>query len=280
MAVKVVTDSTCDLPKDIVRALGITVVPLRVHFGEATYRDGVDITPSVFFSKLASASVLPTTSQPSAGEFTAAYQALARETDEILSIHISAKLSGTCNSALVGRQVVEGSCRIEIIDSLQASMGLGLIVIAAARAAQAGQSLDQMANVVRGLIPRTYLMGSVESLEYLHKGGRIGKASVLLGSLLGIKPIIGCHDGEAQALGRERTRAKAMARLVKLVEEHRPIDELAVLDSNTPSDAEDLADRLSALFPRERMVCSRFGPVLGTYLGPGALGVAFIESER
>lgn len=280
MTVRIVTDSTCDLPRDVVKALGVTVVPLSVHFDGVTYRDGVDMTPSVFFLKLASASVLPTTSQPSGGEFASAYQATAKDTDQILSIHVSAKLSGTYNSALVGRQAVDGSCRIEIIDSRQVSMGLGLTVMAAARAAQEGQSLDQIADTVRRLIPRAHLIGAVESLEYLHKGGRIGKARVLLGSLLGIKPIITCQDGEACALGRERTRPRAMERLFKVVEEHLPVDELAILHSNTPLDAEDLANRLAAIFPRERMVCTRFGPVLGTYLGPGAIGVAFIDKER
>lgn len=280
MTVKVVTDSTCDLPRDIAEALGITVVPLLVHFGGVSYRDGVDMTPSAFFLKLAGASALPTTSQPSGGQFANAYQALTKDTDEILSIHISAKLSGTYNSALIGRQAVEGSCRIEVIDSLQVSMGLGLIVKVAARAAQEGQSLAEISHTVRRLIPRAHVMGAVESLEYLHKGGRIGKARVLLGSLLGIKPIITCRDGEACALARERTRHRALERLFKLAEEHMPIDELAFLHSNTPQDAEDLANRLAAIFPRERMVGARFGPVLGTYLGPGAVGVAFIEKER
>ncbi|MFH1484455.1 MAG: DegV family protein [Chloroflexota bacterium] len=280
MAVKVVTDSTCDLPAETAEALGITVVPLTVQFGSTSYRDGLDLGPDEFFLKLAHASTLPTTSQPSGGDFAATYEALAQETDEILSIHISAKLSGTHSSALVGRQAVTANCRIEIIDSLQASMGLGLIVMAAARAARSGQTLDQVMEAVRGLIPRTFLFGVVDSLEYLHKGGRIGKASVLLSSLLQIKPLIACRDGETYPLGRERTRPRALERMRKLVEEHSPINEMAILHSTTPAEAEALAERFSGILPRDQIIFARFGPVLGTYLGPGAIGVAFVEKER
>lgn len=279
MAVKVVTDSTSDLPPHIVKELDINVVPLNVHFGEVTYRDGVDLSAEEFFQKLVSSPTLPTTTQPSVGAFLELYDRLAEETDEIVSIHISAKLSGTYNSALVAKSSLEKSCRIEIIDCLQATMATGLIVIAAAKAAQAGVNLDGILDEVRNAMSRVRTLAVLDTLEYLHKGGRIGKAQTLLGTMLSVKPLIDIEDGEAHAAGRVRTRAKAMQRLCDFVEGFPHISDLAIMHSTTPQEAEALADRLDRVFPKSRIHMAKFGPVIGTYTGPGALGVTLLEGE-
>ena len=279
MTVKVVTDSTCDLPPEVARDLGIVVVPLSVHFGSEVYLDGVDLSPDEFYSKLTQEPLLPTTSQPSGGAFAEVYESLAAETEEILSLHISAKLSGTYNSALLGKDALTKSCCVEIVDTLQASMALGLIAIVAARAAKKGANLDQALKIVKAAIPRAHIFGVVDTLEYLKKGGRIGKAQAFLGTLLQFKPLITCQDGEVHPLERVRTRRRALDRLLYLVKEFRNIEELAVIHSTIPEEAEALVDRLDTLVPKEKVYLARFGPVIGTYLGPGSLGVALIGEK-
>lgn len=279
MSVSVVTDSTADIPSEVGRELGIVVVPLTVHFGGEVYRDGVDLSADEFYHKLKDSPTLPTTSQPSAGSFAQVYSDLAAETNEIISIHISAKLSGTYNSAVLGREEAAKSCRIEVIDSLQASMGVGLIAIAAAKLARQGVSLDPISEMVRHAIPRTHFFGTVDTLEYLRKGGRIGKAQAFLGTLLHIKPLIACRNGEVHPLERVRSRKRALERLVELVKGFGHIEELAIIHSTTPDEAETLLGHLEPAFPKERAYRARCGPVIGTYLGPGALAVALMEGE-
>lgn len=272
--VKIVTDSTADLPPEVARGLGITVVPLNVQFGETVYKDGVDLCAEEFYRKLKSSPVLPTTSQPAAGVFTKAYEELADETDQILSIHISAKLSGTYNSAVLGKEAVQKDCRVEVMDSLQVSMGLGLLAMLAARAARSGLPLQEVRTTVEGCLHSAQMLGVVDTLEYLRKGGRIGKAQALLGSLLRVKPLVACKDGETYPLGRARTWGKALDHLFGLALQSSDVDEVAILHSDNPSEADGLAERLKAALPRARFYRSCFGPVLGTYLGPGSLGVA------
>lgn len=279
MTVKIVTDSTSDLPDHIVRALKITVVPLQVNFGDSTFFDGIDLQADEFYVKLASNQSLPTTSQPTPAAFTEVYNRLAKETDQIVSIHISPKLSGTHNSAVLGRSVVERDCRIEIIDSMQASMGLGLIVIQAAKAAQNGAELDEVVEIVRNVIPRTRFFGMVDTLEYLHKGGRIGKAQALMGTMLNIKPLIGCEDGEVHPKGKARTQKKALTRLFEMVQESGVLEELTVAHSTIPGQAADFTKRLSSIFEGDRIYQARIGPVIGTYLGPGSIAVGMVEKK-
>lgn len=277
MTVRVVTDSTSDLPANTAQELGISVVPLQVNFETETYLNGVELTSEEFFQKLIRSPSLPTTTQPPAGAFAEVYGKLAQETNEIISIHISAKLSGTINSALVGKGLVEKSCRIEIIDSLQASMGVGLIVITAAKAAQAGVNLEQIMTIVNQVIPRVQTVVLADTLEYLQKGGRIGKAEALLGSILNVKPLIKVKDGEGYPLQRVRTQARAVDRLYDFVRGFSRIRDMAIMHSTTPDEAERFAQRIGSFFPREHIHIGRFGPVMGTYLGPGALGVTLIE---
>lgn len=277
--VRVVTDSTSDLPSQLASDLGIVVVPLNVQFGEQVYQDGVNLSADDFYVKLKGSPTLPTTSQPSAGAFAQIYERLSSETQFILSLHISKKLSGTYHSAMLGKETTERDCHIEVIDSLQASMGLGLMAIAAARVAQAGAGLDELVGMLQQAIPRIHLFGVVDTLEYLHKGGRIGKAQALLGSLLKVKPIIGCQDGETCALGRVRTWHKALNRLSEMVMGFRDIEELAIMRSDNSEEADAYMGRLKSLLPQTRFFRAQFGPVIGTYMGPGSLGIALREGK-
>lgn len=280
MAVRVVTDSTSDLPPGLARELGITVVPLRVQFGEESYLDGVELGADEFYSRLARDPALPRTSQPSAGDFARVYAELAREAEGILSLHISSRLSGTHNSALQGREALEGiGCPIQVLDSLQVSLGLGLVALAAARAAREGASLDKVAQVARSTIPRVKVLCLVDTLEYLQKGGRIGSAQAFLGSLLRVKPLLSIQDGEVHPLERARTKARALERLEALIAAYDNIEEMGIVYSTGREEAEALARSLEARLPRERILMGRFGPVLGTYVGPGALGVALVEAQ-
>jgi DegV family protein with EDD domain len=277
MAVKVITDSTADLPPEVAEQLGIRVVPLNVHFGEETYKDGITITADEFYRRLVSSPALPTTTQPSVGEFIQVYKEL--EGQEVVSIHISAKLSGTINSALQAKEALGAGENIAVVDSKQVSMGLGLIVMEAARAAQQGASFREVVEEAERAIPQTQFLGLLDTLEYLQKGGRIGKAQAFLGTLLRIKPILSVRDGEAHPLERVRTRERALDRLVEIVKEYAPLKALAVIHSTTPEEAEALRQRLSPLAPDIDILMGRFGPIVGTHLGPGALGVALLSSR-
>ena len=280
MTVKVITDSTADLPPALAEELGITVVPLNVHFGTEVYRDGVEITADEFYRRLVTASRLPTTSQPTPGDFLSAYDEMGQTTDEILSVHISAKLSGTMNSATQAREEYGGESRIEIIDSLQGSMGLGMLAIAAAEAARRGGSLDDVVTETRAAIPKVGFIGLLDTLEYLEKGGRIGKAQAFVGSLLRIKPLLTIRDGEAHPLERARTRAKGVDRMCELVQAEMPLKDLAVVYTTTPDEARALGQRLQSYLPQGEVILSQVGPVVGTYLGPGVLGVAFRKQSE
>lgn len=284
MAVKLVTDSTWDLPQGLAEQWDITVVPCNVHFGDEVYKDGVDIGPDAFYQRLMSSPSLPTTAQPSVNDFLQVYEALSAEGDDVVSVHLAAKFSGTLNSAIQAREALPGSvpdraARIEIIDSQSTSAGLGLISLEAARMIREGASCDQVVEGIQASLPRTHAYFLLDTLEYLQKGGRIGKASAFLGSLLSIKPILQCKDGEAHPVERVRTREKGLQKLVEIANGLGPAKLLSVIYSTTPDEAEALRERLSDLVPKEEIIVSRFGPVVGTYLGPGALGVSLLSSS-
>ena len=279
MTVRVVTDSTADLPKEVADDLGIVVVPLHIHFGEDTFQDGVSISTEGFYNLLTTGDILPKTSAPSSGMFIETYERLAQETDEIVSIHISTKLSATYASALVARDGVEAPCRIEMVDTLSASIGLGLLVVQAAKMARAGASLDDIVRTTEASVPRTQLFGVVDTLEYLHKGGRIGRAATFLGSMLNVKPLIGVRGGIVHPIERVRGRERALDRICELVAGYKKITSLAVAHTTTEAEMEQFAHRLSQFFPVEEILRARCGATLGTYLGPGALVIALIEEE-
>jgi len=280
MVVKIVTDSLSDITDDLAQELGITVVPLTVFFGHESFLDRVTITTDEFYHRLAHGTVWPTTTQPPPGDFVNVYNKLAKETDEILVVTLSSKLSGTYQSALQAKDMMEGKCRIEVIDSLKVAMSLGLIVISAAKAAQTGANLDEVANLVRKAMPRSHLMAYFDTLKYLAKGGRIGKAQGLLGAMLSIKPILTVKDGEMSPVTKLRSRAAGMDYLYNSVAGFPKIEELAVEHATTPDDADKLVERFSSVFPKERIYRSTISPVVGTHAGPDALAVSVLEAER
>jgi len=276
MTVKIVTDSVADLPPQVAQELGITIVPLHVRFGTETYRDGVDLTAEQFFDKLEHDKTLPVTSVPSPMAFAERYDKLTEETDEILVITVTSKLSGTHEVALQSIGLMKKKCRIEVVDSQLAVMGQGLIVIAAARAAQAGANFDEVLDVVRSNIPRADFRAAFDTLEYLQRGGRIGKAQALLGSMLKINPIIGLKNGEVIPCGRERSRAKAIDHLCNFAISYSHIEEMAVEYAAAFDEAEMLAERLGSMFPKERIYRSRASPVISTHTGPSLLIVTVL----
>jgi DegV family protein with EDD domain len=277
--VKVVTDSTSDIPPEVAQELGITVVPLFVHFDtEEVYRDRVNLSMEEFYQKLVSGKTFPTTAAPSPGAFAEAFDKLAEETDEILTIVISSKYSATYDAALNGvEQRKRKQCRVEVIDSLNTLMGLGLLVIAVAKEAKAGQNLDELTDIVRKSMPKAHARFTMDTLEYLRRGGRVGTAKAFLSTLLGFKPIIEVKDGYTSGIGRVRSRAKAMEHLIDFAKSFPRIKELAVGYTTTPEDASMLAQRLDPIFPKERIYISIIGSVTGAHVGPGGLEVAVLE---
>ncbi len=276
MTVRVITDSTADLPSEMAAELGIEVVPLNVHFGTDTFRDGIDLSADEFYERLVASSRPPTTSQPSVGAFLEVYQKALEGADGIVSVHISAKVSGTWNSAVQAREQLSDSSKVTVVDTGQASMGLGWVAVAAARAAQAGASMDEVASLARSAAEQVRVLFLVDTLEYLQKGGRIGKAQAMFGSVLAIKPILTIQEGEVHPLERVRTRGKGVARLVQLVQEAAPLQSMAVLYTTTEDEARALAERLGPCVPSGQVIVGRLGTVVGTYAGPGLLGVGWV----
>ncbi len=278
MAVKIVTDSTADLPTDLARELDITVVPLNIHFGQESFLDGVDLGSDEFFERLIRGPQLPTTSQPSPGVFADVYRGLVDAGDQVLSIHISELLSGTLNSATQAKGQL-GDAPIEVLDSLQVSMGLGLVVTAAAQAAKGGASMAETIQTTRELLPQTQVFALLDTLEYLQRGGRIGKVRAIIGSLLRVRPMITVYDGVPQSLAVVRSRSQGLQRLVDIAEDRAPLKQAAVIYSTNAEEAEELAQRLTPFLSEGRVIKGQFGPVLGTYVGPGAVGIG-IQSEK
>ena len=280
MPVKVVTDSISDLPGQIARDLDISVVPLTVRFGSEEFMDGVDLDADAFFDRLINGSVLPTTAVPSIGQFVETYERLSEDADGIVSIHVSSKVSGTFNSAIQASGQAQTGCGIEVVDSMQASMGLGLIAIEAASMASRGANFDEVVRAARDAVDRCEVVCLLDTLKYLEKGGRIGKAQALIGSVLRIKPMVTVKEGEVHPFDRPRTRAKGIARLKQFARERDPVDNLSVMYSTTDEVAHSLARDLSDLMPGGRTpLIARFGPGLGTHAGPDALGVGLLRAS-
>ncbi len=277
MVIKIVTDSSADLPAQLAQELGITVVPLYVRFGEEVYRERVEISEEDFYQRLLHGPIHPVTIQPNPQDFANVYQKLSPEADGIVSIHISSKLSGTCNSASQGREVIEKGCPIEVIDSQVLTVGLGLICIAAATVAKTGADLQQVVKEVKQTLPNVHLLALVDTLKYLLLGGRIGKAKALVGSLLNVKPLLTLEEGEVVPRGQARTRSKGIERLFDFVAKATNIQDLAVAYSTTPDEAQTLAERIGSIFTKQPVKIARLGTTMGVHMGPGALAVAFRE---
>jgi DegV family protein with EDD domain len=277
MPVKIVTDSTADLPPQLAKELGISVVPVYVRFGEEVYLDRVDISEDEFYQRLQKTEVHPSTVQPGPQDFLEVYRKLLKEADGIVSIHISAKLSGTYNSAMMAKDMLDTKCPVEVVDSRMVTMGLGLPVIVAANMANAGESADKIVKEVKKATPKIRLLCLLDTLEYLQKGGRIGKAKALLGSILNVKPMITIKDGEVVPAGQVRVRAKGIDKLFELGQSAKKIQDLAVVHSTTLDEAQSLAERLGSVFDRKQIKIARVGPALGVHTGPGALIVVARE---
>lgn len=280
MPVRIVTDSSADLPPRLAESSGITVVPLTVNFGDERRRDGVDLDAETFYRRLATGAVHPSTSQITAAEFAAVYAGLAGP-DDVVSIHAAAELSGTVNSA---RQAARGASpgrRIEVVDGRSTSMAIGLVVLEAARLAREGATIETVLDATRRHIARAGVWFTLETLEYLARGGRIGRAKHLIGALLRIKPLLTIADGIVEPVAQLRTRAQAVQALARAAIDRRPLARLSVGYSTDSEAAVRLADRLAAdeLMPREAILLTRLGPAIGTHVGPGCLSVALLRAS-
>ncbi|UCG10751.1 MAG: DegV family protein [Dehalococcoidia bacterium] len=274
MKVKIVTDSTADLPPQLASELGITVVPAYVRFGDEVYRDRIDISEDEFYQRLSSDPVHPTTEPPTPQDFAEVYQKLSAEADGIVSIHISSKLSATYNSALRGVEILGKEFPIAVVDSQLVTMGLGLLTVSAATIAQSSKDLPQLVADVRNTISSIRVLGFLDTLKYLALGGRIGKAKALLGSLLSVKPMLTIKDGELEPAGQVRTRNHGMNSLLDFVKNAEDIQDLAIVYSTTLDEAQTLAERIAFKYNIKQVRLTRLGPVLGVHAGPGILFVA------
>ena len=273
--IKIVTDSSAYLPADLVQPHDIHVIPLKVLFGEQVYRDEIDLSHQEFYRMLAEAETLPTTSQPSAGEFFDLYSELNKEGHEIISIHISSKLSGTISSAQTAKEMLP-EAKVTIIDSASTAMGLGLMVLTAAKAAAAGKTSTEVVAAVEEMIPTMNVVFVVDTLEYLQKGGRIGGAAALVGTLLKVKPILCLKEGRIEPLDKVRSKRKALVRLMEVVEERvgpgTPV-RVAVLHAQVPDEARGLEREVRARFNCTECYSAELGPAVGTHTGPGVVGL-------
>jgi len=279
--IQIVTDSSAHLPMEERQKHQIAVVPLKAIFGTTVYRDEVDLTNEQFYQMLPHAKEHPTTSQPSAGEFEQVYKPFLDAGKEIVSLHLPSKLSGTYASACAAKQELENQFKktlpISIVDTPWLSMALGLLVIAAAQAAEAGQSRDQVVATIQAIIPRLNLIFIVDTLEYLRRGGRIGGARAMVGTLLNVKPMLEIKGGLVEPLEQPRSRAKAIARLMEILAERsaqRPLH-VAVLHADARNDAEEVAQQVRAQYECREFYIAEIGPAIGVHSGPNALGLAF-----
>lgn len=281
MVVRIVTDSTADLPTEVARELGITVVPLTVFFGDDAYLDGVELDNAGFYQKLEASKDLPRTSQPSPAAFQETFQKLIDEGAEaILSVHLSSKLSGTYQSACTGRDSLPESARkvpIEIIDSLSVSVGMSYAIMNAARMAREGKSLEELKAYSEDTLARSDILAVLDTLEYVRRGGRIGGASAMLGNMLSFKPIIAVKNGEVVPVERPRTRGKAYARVAQLLAEMGDVEYVGVAESNDEV-GQQLSAALREVYKGELPVY-RLGAVLGAHTGPGTAAIAIVRAR-
>lgn len=277
--VRLVTDSTADIPPRLASALGITVIPDEIIFGQQSYRDGVDITLERFLELLVANPHLPKTAQPSLGTFLNTYRQLSHEGSKIVSVHVGDHLSGMVRTAQAAAQELSPEVHIAVVDSQQLSMAQGWQVIAAARAAREGASFEQVVALAQQLPPLTCAAAMLDSLDYVRRGGRIGRLAALLGAALRVKPLINVVDGQPALLGNVRTQRKALASLTEHVATKSPFLALAVLHAAAPEAAADLADQLGALYPREHILVGEVSAAVATHLGPGAVGVCLVSEN-
>jgi DegV family protein with EDD domain len=273
----VVTDSSAYIPEQALGDLNIPVIPLWVIWGHERFRDGVDIDPPTFYRRLRTCEPFPTTSQPSAGEFLDFFRQVGAEADAVVGIFVTSKLSGTVANAQAA-QAELGELAVRVVDSLSVSMGLGFIVLAAARAASAGQSLDKVVAAAEDMRDRVHLLFAVDTLEYLHRGGRIGGARWLVGTALNIKPLLHMQDGTIEPLAQVRTKPKAIARMLEVAQERlggKRMADAAVIDVDSPEEGDAVAEQVEDRFGVSPVHRTTVSPAIGTHAGPGTVGIAF-----
>jgi DegV family protein with EDD domain len=278
--IAVVTDSTAYLPPELVAQYGIYVIPQQLAWGDETFLDGVTMDPQTFYERLSRSANIPTTAQASAGEFADLFAEAARNADGIVGVFISTEMSGTVASASAAQELLP-DLPIEVVDSRSTSMGLGFVALAAARAAAEGKGLGEVAAAALELVRRANVFFVVETLKYLHQGGRIGGASRLLGSALRIKPLLHLNEGRVDALERVRTKRKAVERMLEVMAErvgNAPVH-AAVIHANVPEEAIRLREQVRERFPCAELHLAELSPVIGTHVGPGTVGVAFYAGE-
>ncbi|HEX4713988.1 MAG TPA: DegV family protein [Ktedonobacteraceae bacterium] len=282
MVVRIVTDSTADLPAKVTSELGITVVPLTVFFGDEAFLDGVELDNPGFYQKLAASKDLPRTSQPSPAAFQEAFQRLIDEgADAILSIHLSSKLSGTYQSACTARDSMPEDMRkmpISVLDSQSISVGMNYAIQGAARLAREGKTLEELQAYVEDTLSRTSILAVLDTLEFVRRGGRIGGASALLGNMLSFKPIIEIKEGEVAPVERPRTRGKAYARIAQLVTEMGEIESISIAESNDEV-GQQLKAAIKEVYSGE-MPIYRLGAVLGVHTGPGTAAIGPVKAKN
>ena len=279
--IALVTDSSAYIPKVLVGDYPIHIAPLQVIWNGEVFRDGVDIKPNEFYARLENSKTMPTTSQPSPADFIEIYKSLLDQGYEILSVHISSKLSGTHDSAIQAKKALSNSDKIELVDSLSASMAMGFPILAAAKAASRGASLSDCKLIVEKALENTGVLFAVNTLEFLHRGGRIGSAAAFLGTALNMKPILELREGKIEAVQRVRSMKKAIDRLVELaLEKFKDQDTIryAILHANAPEEANNLLERIRKELDVHKVheaVCTEVSPAIGTHTGPATIGVTY-----
>ena len=268
----VVTDSTADLPGEWGERFDIQVVPLKVMFGEETFRDGVDMNNEQFFGRLATATKLPTTSAPSPGDFAELYTRLAKDHDGCISIHIARSLSATAEAARVGAQSVEGF-QVEVVDSETVSMPMAFLCRVAAECS----TLVEAVAAVRKRIPNSRVLALLDTLRYVEMGGRVSRAQAMIGTMLDLKPLLLMVDGEIKSIDRVRTRSRAIPRMVEFFEKDSPVEYVGVVHAEAAGEAEEVAADLRRRLPDHEVPVGQIGCVLGTHVGPKALGLVYIK---
>jgi DegV family protein with EDD domain len=277
--VRVVTDSACDLPDDLLTELGIGLVPLRIRFGSEEFVDRTELSAKEFWSRCRSFDGLPETSAPSPGNFQAAFEAMASEgADGVVCVNLSSKMSATIEAARQAARALEGAVPVRVVDSLSVTFGQGLITIQAAEQARQGGDLADVAAAAERAVHLMHVYGAIDTLENLRRGGRIGGAQALVGSLLSIKPVIRVTDGVVQEESKQRTRGRALRYLAGKVRDAGPIARLAVFSADAP-DMDEFLRMIEDVHTTAKPLVGDVGPVIGTHAGPGAIGVAWVEGS-
>ena len=275
--IRVVTDSACDIPEEIARRLDIDIVSLSIRFGDEEFTDRVDLSPEAFWAKCKASKTLPETAAPSPGAFQAAYErAKADNCDGVVVLTLSALLSATNQSAVLGSEAAAGTLAIRVIDTKAVSMAQGLLVIDVAELAATGADLDQLVAHAESLVAKVGVVAMLDTLEHLIKGGRVGGARALLGQVLSIKPLLELKDGVVAEAGRQRTRSKALVAIAEVVKSHAPLKRLALVHGAS-SEVAALESLVATIATQNPIIVTDMGPVVGTHGGPGIIGLCWIE---